>query len=61
VSDRVYREAWGSDRALALLRAGAGSAFDGQCVESLARVLGDGAPAPAPARAGLFIPGTATA
>jgi HD domain len=44
VSDRVYREAWTSERALALLREQAGSAFDPACVESLARVV---APAPA--------------
>jgi putative nucleotidyltransferase with HDIG domain len=52
VSDRVYREAWTPERALALLREQAGSAFDGACVESLARVVGL-APtaAPAPARA----------
>ena len=39
VSDRVYREAWTSERALALLREQAGTAFDTQCVESLARVV----------------------
>jgi putative nucleotidyltransferase with HDIG domain len=61
VSDRVYREAWSPERALALLRAETGSAFDGECVESLAAVLGRGAAAPAPARAGLLHPGTATA
>ena len=43
VSDRVYREAWTSERALALLRAQAGSAFDPACVQSLAQVV---APAP---------------
>jgi hypothetical protein len=46
VSDRVYREAWTSERALTLLREQAGSAFDPGCVESLARVV---APAPAAA------------
>jgi putative nucleotidyltransferase with HDIG domain len=40
VSDRVYREAWTAERALALLREQAGSAFDAACVESLARVVG---------------------
>jgi putative nucleotidyltransferase with HDIG domain len=39
VSDRVYREAWTSERALALLREQAGTAFDPTCVESLARVV----------------------
>ncbi len=39
VSDRVYREAWSTDRALALLREQAGTAFDPVCVESLARVV----------------------
>jgi putative nucleotidyltransferase with HDIG domain len=43
VSDRVYREAWTSERALALLREQAGSAFDPACVQSLAQVV---APAP---------------
>ena len=43
VSDRVYREAWTSERALGLLREQAGSAFDPACVRSLAQVV---APAP---------------
>ena len=43
VSDRVYREAWTSERALALLYEQAGSAFDPACVQSLAQVV---APAP---------------
>ena len=47
VSDRVYREAWTSERALALLREQAGSAFDPACVRSLAQVV-----APAPVAAG---------
>ena len=47
VSDRVYREAWTSERALALLREQAGSAFDPACVQSLAQVV-----APAPVAAG---------
>ena len=38
VSKRVYREAWTPDRALALLRAESGTAFDARCVEALARV-----------------------
>jgi hypothetical protein len=39
ISKRVYREEWSHDRALALLRDGAGTAFDPRCVEALARVL----------------------
>jgi hypothetical protein len=39
VSARVYRAAWTHERAIALLRAGAGSEFDPSCVEALARVL----------------------
>lgn len=38
-STRVYREAWSHERAIALLREGAGAAFDGRCVEALERVL----------------------
>ena len=48
VSDRVYREAWTSERALALLYEQAGSAFDPACVQSLAQVV---APAPVAAEA----------
>lgn len=40
VSDRVYREAWSPQRALALLREEAGTGFDPACVEALARVTG---------------------
>ena len=39
VSDRVYREAWTPERALALLRAESGTGFDGRCVGALERVL----------------------
>jgi HD-GYP domain-containing protein (c-di-GMP phosphodiesterase class II) len=39
VSDRIYREAWSPDRALCLLREETGTAFDGRCVDALARVL----------------------
>jgi putative nucleotidyltransferase with HDIG domain len=46
VSDRVYRDAWTPERALALLRQDAGTAFDGDCVYALTRVLGKAAPAP---------------
>ena len=45
VSDRVYRDAWTADRALELLREEAGTAFDGDCVYALTRVLGKTAPA----------------
>ena len=38
-SDRVYREAWVHERAIALLRDEAGDKFDGKCVEALSRVL----------------------
>jgi hypothetical protein len=48
VSDRVYSEAWSTDRALALLREQAGAAFDPRCVEALVGVV-----APAPAVAGV--------
>jgi putative two-component system response regulator len=58
VSDRVYREAWTSDRALALLREQAGTAFDPTCVESLARVVAPVA-ATAPAAAGTARPAPA--
>jgi HD-GYP domain-containing protein (c-di-GMP phosphodiesterase class II) len=53
VSNRVYREAWSQDKALALLREQSGAAFDPRCVEALERVLaaeGD-SPATAPVRA----------
>jgi HD-GYP domain-containing protein (c-di-GMP phosphodiesterase class II) len=43
VSDRVYREAWTPERALALLREETGTGFDGACVAALADVLGAGA------------------
>jgi putative nucleotidyltransferase with HDIG domain len=38
-SERVYREAWSYERAIALLREEAGTAFDSRCVEALERVL----------------------
>jgi putative nucleotidyltransferase with HDIG domain len=38
-SDRVYREAWVHERAIALLRDEAESKFDARCVEALSRVL----------------------
>jgi hypothetical protein len=46
-SRRVYREAWSHERALALLRAETGTAFDARCVDALERVL---------ARDGLVLP-----
>jgi HD-GYP domain-containing protein (c-di-GMP phosphodiesterase class II) len=39
-SERVYREAWPHERAMALLRASADTEFDARCVEALERVLG---------------------
>jgi HD-GYP domain-containing protein (c-di-GMP phosphodiesterase class II) len=38
-SERVYREAWVHERAIALLREEADTKFDGRCVEALSRVL----------------------
>ena len=38
-SERVYREAWTHERALALLREETGTAFDARCVAALERVL----------------------
>ena len=40
VSDRVYRAAWTPERAFELLRDDTGRAFDGRCVEALAKVVG---------------------
>ena len=39
LSTRVYRAAWSHERAIALLREGAGTVFDASCVEALERVL----------------------
>ncbi|MGH3103401.1 MAG: HD-GYP domain-containing protein [Gaiellaceae bacterium] len=39
ISTRVYRAAWTHERAIALLREQAGSAFDAQCVTALAEVV----------------------
>jgi HD-GYP domain-containing protein (c-di-GMP phosphodiesterase class II) len=39
ISQRVYREAWTHERAIALLRAESGTAFDPKCVTALERVL----------------------
>lgn len=38
-SKRVYREAWTHDRAIALLREGAGTLFESRCVDALERLL----------------------
>lgn len=49
LSTRVYREAWTTERALDLLREGAGTEFDPRCVEAIERVLErDGEPASSP-------------
>ena len=47
-ADRVYREAWSADRALALLEDEAGSAFDPVCVAALRKLVALKAPAPNP-------------
>jgi HD-GYP domain-containing protein (c-di-GMP phosphodiesterase class II) len=39
-ADRVYRDAWSAERALALLEEESGSAFDPQCVAALKDVVG---------------------
>ena len=39
ISSRVYRGAWTHAQAMALLRAGAGTAYDSRCVEALDAVL----------------------
>ena len=41
VSDRVYRDAWTPRRALGLLVAESGTAFDPRCVTALASVIGE--------------------
>jgi putative nucleotidyltransferase with HDIG domain len=38
-SDRAYRQAWGIERALGLLRESAGSQFDAKCVHALEKVV----------------------
>jgi putative two-component system response regulator len=38
-SERVYREAWPHARAIALLHAETGTAFDARCVTALERVV----------------------
>jgi putative nucleotidyltransferase with HDIG domain len=39
-STRVYRTAWSHEQAMALLREGSGTLFDGRCVDALDTVLG---------------------
>lgn len=39
ISKRVYREAWSHQDAMELLRRETGTAFDGRCVDALARVI----------------------
>ena len=41
-NDRVYRGAWSTEEALALLRANAASQYDAKCVHALERVVGVG-------------------
>jgi putative nucleotidyltransferase with HDIG domain len=41
-SERVYREAWTHDRAVALLREEAGTKLDARCVDALERVVARG-------------------
>ncbi len=38
-ADRVYREAWPAERALALLDGEAGRAFDPECVGALREIM----------------------
>jgi putative nucleotidyltransferase with HDIG domain len=42
VSDRVYRPGWSTEAAIDHLRSEAGKAFDAQCVDMLAEVVGGG-------------------
>jgi putative nucleotidyltransferase with HDIG domain len=57
ISPRVYRDAWPHERAIALLRQGAGPQFDAGCVDALERVLTREPNAPRTARQ----PGAASA
>jgi putative nucleotidyltransferase with HDIG domain len=66
VSDRVYRAAWDTERALGLLREESGTAFDPQVVAALERVVAGDAPGwvaglAAPAHARPAPPGAARA
>ena len=42
ISKRVYRDAWSSERALALLHSEIGAAFDSRCVDALEAVVSGG-------------------
>jgi HD-GYP domain-containing protein (c-di-GMP phosphodiesterase class II) len=46
-ADRVYREAWPAERALALLDEDTGTAFDAECVAALRAIVAPERPAPA--------------
>lgn len=48
-ADRVYREAWPAERALALLEEETGTAFDPDCVRALAELVASEQPALSPA------------
>jgi HD-GYP domain-containing protein (c-di-GMP phosphodiesterase class II) len=48
-ADRVYREAWPAERALALLDDETGLAFDPECVAALRSIVSSEQPAPSPA------------
>ncbi len=50
-ADRVYREAWPAERALALLDDETGRAFDPECVAALRSIVASEHPALSPARA----------
>jgi putative nucleotidyltransferase with HDIG domain len=54
ISPRVYRGAWSHEQAMSLLRAGAGTSFDGRCVEALDSILD--LPATAPEQPGRPVP-----
>jgi putative nucleotidyltransferase with HDIG domain len=48
VSERVYRDPWTHERAMAILEDGAGTLFDRRCIEALAHVLKPQPSAPEP-------------
>jgi HD-GYP domain-containing protein (c-di-GMP phosphodiesterase class II) len=61
ISPRVYRGAWSQADAMAMLRAGAGTAFDTRCVEALDAVLSREQAALEPERPAVLAPVPATA
>jgi putative nucleotidyltransferase with HDIG domain len=62
LSPRVYRAAWPHERAIALLRDGAGTEFDRGCIDALERVLDRvGSGQRAPLRAAASVAGYAAA